>query len=426
MSERYSLIEIHTRESARHGGKALYEAVIDAVRARNASARCIVLRGIAGCFEDGSAAAQHIVDLSYDMPIKIEIVLPSDEVEGLLTELETVVTDGLVTRREVELCSRRAPQGLLPPQLCVRDAMTPNPQRVYPLTPTAEAVRMLLGADFHALPVVDEAERPVGIVTQGDLLARAGLPLRPGLLGGVGEPGIETLVGAMPALATGEVMSANPVTIGEDRPLTEAASQMLERKLKRLPVVDAQGKLVGMLARLDLFRAITGRRAEAPEAHETPANPRSVREVMRQDLPTARPDTPLEELVGIIDSNDIQRVAVVDATGKLLGMVSDRDLLATVAGQAGGLWERIRTRIGLGEGARVRRELLKAAKARTAAEVMCTNLVTVREDTPLEEAMRLAVEYRLKRLPVVAADGQFLGVVGRDALLRAAQKSRED
>ena len=49
---------------------------------------------------------------------------------------------------------------------------------------------------------------------------------------------------------------------------------------------------------------------------------------MRRDTPTVFPETPVEEVIRLIDCNDIQRVCVVDKEGYFLGLISDRDLLA--------------------------------------------------------------------------------------------------
>ena len=56
---------------------------------------------------------------------------------------------------------------------------------------------------------------------------------------------------------------------------------------------------------------------------------------------------------------------------------------------------------------------------KTAAEVMNTKIVTVREDAPIDEAIRLMLEKAIKRLPVVDAEGKYQGMISRDSLFRA-------
>jgi len=59
------------------------------------------------------------------------------------------------------------------------------------------------------------------------------------------------------------------------------------------------------------------------------------------------------------------------------------------------------------------------AQRKTAAEIMKTDLVTVREDTPIEDAVNLMSEHGLKRLPVLSEDGRFEGMITRQAVLAA-------
>jgi Predicted transcriptional regulator, contains C-terminal CBS domains len=55
----------------------------------------------------------------------------------------------------------------------------------------------------------------------------------------------------------------------------------------------------------------------------------------------------------------------------------------------------------------------------TAGDVMTTRLITAPQDAPVEEAIRLMTTHRLKRLPVIDGKGRYLGMLSRDALLRA-------
>ena len=68
-------------------------------------------------------------------------------------------------------------------------------------------------------------------------------------------------------------------------------------------------------------------------------NSQYVSEIMRRDTQTISPDTPVHEVLSIIDNNDIQRIAVVDPDGRLLGLISDRNLLLAFSDQAPGVWE---------------------------------------------------------------------------------------
>jgi len=64
--------------------------------------------------------------------------------------------------------------------------------------------------------------------------------------------------------------------------------------------------------------------------------------------------------------------------------------------------------------------VVEQAGKRTAGEIMKTDLITVGQDTPIDEAILLMTTRGIKRLPVVGPHGTFLGMISRDSLLRAA------
>ena len=124
-------------------------------------------------------------------------------------------------------------------------------------------------------------------------------------------------------------------------------------------------------------------------------------------------------MIRLIDRNDIQRVGVVDQAGHFLGLISDRDLLVAFSERHPGIWDYFVSKIPFTERGRRHKHLQQHLELKTAGEVMNTNIVTVQEDAPIDEAMRLMLERAIKRLPVVDAEGNYKGMVSRDSLLRA-------
>ncbi len=423
MALNYRVIEIYTSEEIRHRGKPLYEALVAHVQGLRIAARCMVTRGMAGSYESGELASRNILTISYNLPVKVEIILPAAEADRLRPEIEAMVTDGIVSVREMTVHSYRTRKHLIPRQIKVRDIMTPDPRRVATDTSASEVVRILLSASFSGLPVVDRAGRPLGIVTQGDLIYRGQMPLRLGLLAASESRRRDQALSALAAKTAADVMSQPAVTVTEDRPVIEGVDLMISNRIKRLPVVGEDGGLVGMLSRLDVFQTI---------ARETPRwetirrrdvaveNLRYVADIMRRDSQTVAPDAPADEVIRIIDTDDIQRVAVVDANGVFMGLISDRDLLAAFGGRGQGFWEYLSCRLTHRSREDCPAALRKTLKEKTAADVMQTGLVMVGEHTPFEEAIRLMVEKRLKRLPVVDADGRFRGMISREGILRGS------
>ena len=120
--------------------------------------------------------------------------------------------------------------------------------------------------------------------------------------------------------------------------------------------------------------------------------------------------------MNLIGCNDIQRVCVVDRDGRFLGMISDVDLFSAFSGIPG-IWD-YAAKTSLGRPGGHDEDLRKHLRSRTATQVMNTNVVTVKEDEPIDEVMRIMLDHGLKRLPVLDAEGAFKGIISRDSLLR--------
>lgn len=416
----YQAIEIFTNEDARYRNKPVADAVIEYIRGLKIAARCIVTRGIAGCYESGEVATGRLEIFSFNLPIRIYIVLPAAATEQVLAGLDQLLGNGIIALHDLKVISHKAANTFFPRQLTVRDVMTAKPKSVTAEDPVSDAARVLLSSIFTGLPVVDHKGRPVGVVTQGDLIGRGGLPLRLGLLAASGQGNLEVIMRAMAQKRVAEIMTTPAITIAEDQPLTEAVDLMLAKGLKRLPVVDTNGRLAGMLSRLDIFKTVM---REAPDWDAFRAqnievkNLRIVGDIVRRDTHTVLADTTIDQVIRMIDGNDIQRVAVVDAAGKLLGIISDSDLLHYFKPDQDGL------RYLFSAMAQAFRKVstpdIGERLARThASEVMHTDMPAIREGALIEEAIRLMTEQRLKRLPVVDDHGCFKGMISRDSLLR--------
>jgi len=137
----------------------------------------------------------------------------------------------------------------------VRDLMTTEPITTTPDAPLKEAARIMVREKVSGLPVLADG-RLVGIVTEGDFLrqeANRDQPYRLSLLEALFGEG-----GAEPAVETvAEVMTEPVVTITPDATISEAARVMSHRKVKRLPVVDDDGNLIGVISRADVVNAFT-------------------------------------------------------------------------------------------------------------------------------------------------------------------------
>jgi CBS domain-containing protein len=145
------------------------------------------------------------------------------------------------------------------------------------------------------------------------------------------------------------------------------------------------------------------------------------RDLMTRDVVTVPPDTPVPALARLLAERGVSSAPVVEADGRLVGIVTEADLLRRVAA----LGERPKgwlARLFADPSAQAAR-YAKGHGAR-ARDVMTTDLITVEEDARAEEIARLLEEHRIKRVPVLR-DGRLAGVVSRADLLRAVLESPE-
>ncbi len=123
-----------------------------------------------------------------------------------------------------------------------------------------KCAKLMQENDISGLPVIDNNGKVVGIVTEGDLIRRASRIKAPGyleILGGLiylGSPKkfVDELQRAM-AVDAGQLMSRDIISIKPDDTVEKAATLMVEKGINRLPVLNDQDKLVGIISRRDIM-----------------------------------------------------------------------------------------------------------------------------------------------------------------------------
>jgi CBS domain-containing protein len=145
----------------------------------------------------------------------------------------------------------------------VKDIMTTEVITVSTGDSVELCAKLMQENNISGLPVLNEAGKVSGIVTEGDLIRRASRVKAPGyleILGGLiylGSPKkfVEELQRAM-SLEAGQLMSKNLVSVTPDDTVEHAATLMVEKKISRLPVLDQNGKLVGIISRRDIMGSL--------------------------------------------------------------------------------------------------------------------------------------------------------------------------
>ncbi|MFI1301960.1 CBS domain-containing protein [Streptomyces sioyaensis] len=188
----------------------------------------------------------------------------------------------------------------------VGELMTRGVVQVRPQTPFKEIVKTLTENDVTAVPVVDATGRPMGVVSEADLLRKSA-----GYADPSGRTPIPHLEAWERAKAEGaraeELMSAPAVCARAEWTVVEAARLMEVQNVKRLPVVDEADKLVGIVSRGDLLRVFLRKDV-------------AIREEITQDL--------LHRALGLAPSG--VTVEVRDGQVTLSGTVQDRSLIPLI------------------------------------------------------------------------------------------------
>jgi CBS domain-containing protein len=140
----------------------------------------------------------------------------------------------------------------------VREVMTDSPRCITPETLVSEAARLMKSEDVGSLPIL-EGERLTGIVTDRDIVLQAvaeekdprGMPVR-------------------------EVASRELVTVGQDEDLSEALKRMASHQIRRIPVVDEDDRLVGIVTQADVAREAKDKDSGQmlADISQTPTGPR--------------------------------------------------------------------------------------------------------------------------------------------------------
>ncbi len=192
----------------------------------------------------------------------------------------------------------------------VRDMMHPGLFTCGPEATMGQVAALLTKHQVHALVVEDETGKPLGIISDFDLLAGEWLSADPQSLE------------AMRSLTANELMSSPIDSVDLDVPLKDAVVTMIQKDINRLMVTD-KGQPAGVISISDFVASIA--------MQEKPTR-KTVADVMSDAILVCRDKTPLVSVARTMTQAGWRSVLVVDAWGEPLGVVSGKDLLGCVEG----------------------------------------------------------------------------------------------
>jgi CBS-domain-containing membrane protein len=183
-----------------------------------------------------------------------------EDYERALSSMNTFIdvsVDDLMTlaQRAQQFASRRVTKALV-----VERVMSTPAKTVHPQTALSEAAHILVTERISGLPVVDDENHPLGIITEADFLRALGFPVRApnhnlwhtleSLFSHAAHPAeVEA-----PDDPVADFMARDLVTVAPDQDLHEVIELMKQHRVKRVVVCDAQRRVIGMVTRSDLVR----------------------------------------------------------------------------------------------------------------------------------------------------------------------------
>jgi CBS domain-containing protein len=272
----------------------------------------------------------------------------------------------------------------------VRNFMTPDVVSVEIPGNRDDVLKILKRTGISGVPVLKEGKL-VGIITRKDMLRKAE----------------ETQLGLL--------MTRNPVTIGPDATLADAATLILKHKVRRLPVVEDRS-LVGILSVADLITAI----AQLKYRQE-------IKDHFTSSTFALWEETPLSLVGRVMEISGVDAIPILDGEGILSGIISERDLIkhssiedsVETSDFSNGTdddewtWESIRDLHTLSFG--VSKVKLPSRPVKTA---MVTSVVSVPLNSEVGECALKMKRARVDQLPVVASDKKLVGMLYDREIIR--------
>jgi CBS domain-containing protein len=404
---------IYVGESDTWRGRSLYMSILETLRA-GSIAGATVMRGHAGFGAHSLIHTWRIERLSMDLPMVITVIDSPENIDKALALVKPMVREGLITVEDIEIVkyTHRYLQPL-PADRPVSAIMTRNVTTVTPDTPVRQVVELLLGRLFKAVPVVDDERHVIGIITEDDLLEKVEMPAHLAVGGRLEQEDLREFLAPIRQQKNARHIMSQPVsTVDADDALGHVAQQMVERDFTRFPVVDAEKRLVGMVSRLDILRAVAGNGGGKQEQAPAPKPGRTLGEIMTPGVPAVYINDDLVDVLQQMLKTNIRYVVVLDEQQRAAGVITEGDLVARVAPV-------------------MRRSMLRAIAERVmgtglmrgralARDIMSEHVLTAPQETSVLDAITLMLREGRKRIVVVDDAGHPTGIVGRQTLLAAS------
>ena len=420
-------VRIYLNERDQAASQPLYLAALERLR-REGATGATVLRGIAGFGAGSRLRTSGIADFT-PAPILIEWVDRAERVARVLPALDDLLPNALITIEDLR--AYRAVLRSTGPfgdrtvgQMMAREVATAT--REMSLRAAAE---LMSARAQPLLPVLDERGGVVGVLSDGDLLRRAGLALAPRFFGALTDDERRAVLDQLPPSAVATVLTADPRSAYSESPVPLAISPMIEWGFDLLPVLDRDARLAGLFGVEHALRAslrdsdaaadgagpgTAGENGERAQVIRPAEPPTPVGLVMQRAVPTIASATPLAETLARVLAAPDRFLLVLDA-GRPVGSLTDLSLAHTLGEPLRSIWlAALRT-----PAVPLPKELENSGSELTAGGLAEPDVPSIDVQASLDEAIQRMLAGGHERLLVLDDRGQVAGLLTRRSLLRA-------
>lgn len=412
-------VRIYVNERDRMAGQPLYEVVLDRLR-REGATGATAIKGVAG-FGAGRRVRGSSANAGQAAPIVIEWVDRAERVGRLLPQLDELLPDALVTIDEVRLYRAVMHAGGPFGDRLVGELVDNQIVVGRKDTSLADAYRLLLKQPQPLLPLLN-ADRVIRVIAPIELerLAGAGPSLR--LLRALNESEREAELAALPQRSLGELAERDPRAVSANSPLPLAVRTMVEWSLEALPVVDRDGRFIGLFS-VDraLQAALEVRHSGAGDVRDS-APPVPLQLLMQHNIPTVAAAAPAANALAQLLAAP-HRFLVVISEGKPLGLLRDAELAAQLAAELRDGWL-----VALrGSAIELPATATDALTGIVVSELPLAPVPSISAAATRDAAIRRLLDENLEWLVVIDDNTErAVGLIGRNTLLRSlAQESNE-
>jgi CBS domain-containing protein len=402
-------VRIYLNERDIQEGQSLYIAVLERLR-REGATGATALRGAAGFGPGHRSRAAGPISVSETHPIVIEWVDRVERIARVLPLLDDLLAEALVTVEELlAYRARLRSSGPFGGQV-VGEVMRNDLVALAPSTPVRDAVQLMLDREQDVLPVVDDQQHPLAMITSADLELRAGLalPLRVArVLTPAERADLLATLGGMPL---GELVIDEPRTAYIQSGIPQVVGTLIEWGLEALPVIDRDARLVGVIGAEQALQSVINAQAPADGAVRDAEPPPPVRLLMQTSVPTIPAAAPCARALQMVLAAPEHFLVVVDH-GVPVGTIDDASVLRVLENPLRQDWLQ-----ALREPASAR---LEGAPAAMTAADLATPPPTIAELATQHQAIASMIKHNHTRLVVVDNDRRLVGLIGRRAILRS-------